>query len=181
MSRGALPGTMRTPREQQYITILLPVGIVAAILVDAVVLAAAGPGGWSPQPGEPSLGPPVPAGITFGPANITEPQGSATLSVLLVPSGWVLGNTTFSYTNSSGEPMTSGISAVLERSGVPLALYNFTLGQWASGGTVIVSEGDTLVLTSAIANALIGGTLTIYQANWTTSIGIPGSTIYPVP
>ncbi len=101
--------------------------------------------------------------------------------MLLVPSGWVLGNTTFSYTNSSGEPMTSGISAVLERSGVPLALYNFTLGQWASGGTVIVSEGDTLVLTSAIANALIGGTLTIYQANWTTSIGIPGSTIYPVP
>jgi hypothetical protein len=165
---------MLTPRERSQLALLLPFGIVIAVLFDAIFLVGVGPLPLSLS------GPPVeepggllPSEVELGPANASQLPDAVVFPVEFAPSGVWFQNLSLRFVNASGDPVTIGITGSVENGTAPVAVFNFTTGAWTSGGGVSVVFGELFVLGSPDVFALLGGTLELSQG--------PATTYYTVP
>jgi hypothetical protein len=164
---------MLSPRDRRYLLILLPIGIVAAVLADGAVLALVGFGGF-PATGIGPTGPPFySTGINLGAANDTQLPDSVAFPVIYAEPGWTVGNISLGVTDTSGSPVTTGIAATLSNGTVRLATYNFTENRWTVGGGLVVSVGEQLVLDSPGPLPVLGGTLELTQGGGTAYYSVP--------
>ena len=171
----ALLSNVLAPRDRQYLTILLPIGIVMAVFVDAIFLAAIG--GWS----HPVLGPPGPCacpasydpGVQLGAPNESALPDAVVFPVTVAEPGLWIGNISLEFADSSGLPVTTGLAGSLLSGTVPLATFNFTSGVWTTGSGVTVFAGEAIALSAPNLFTFLGGTLTVSEG--------PASTLYQVP
>jgi hypothetical protein len=166
---------VHTARDRRYLIVLLPIGVILALLADAIFLGTVGvptalPG---PQLGIPGEGPPPLHGVLFGPANLTPASGEVVFPVEVAPAGWWIENLSLRFTNVSGGAVTSGISATIMDGLVGLASYNLSDRLWTTGGSGTIALGDSLVLSSTDFASLPGGTLSVVQGSATVGYPVP--------
>ncbi len=150
---------MFSHRERQYLTILLPLGIVLAIVLDLVVFAS---GGLWPvatvSPGNPTCGgagapcPPYdgtslalarPAEATAGPNHWYN------FSVQSAGGGILLRDVSFQVVSATGGnvgPNSSWSLQVISLSGALVGAYSFPEGVWTAGGSTPITSLDIVIL-----------------------------------
>src|SRR5271170_958025 len=163
---------MLSPKERAQLALFLPLGIVIAVLVDAIFLVGVGP---LPV----SMGPPdepggvLPAEVELGSADASPLPDAVVFPVEYAPPGVWLENLSLLFVNASGGTVTTGINGTVEDATGSIASYNFTVDRWTVGGGLSVGVGQSFVLGSPDVFALVGGTLELTEG--------PATAYYPVP
>jgi hypothetical protein len=152
-------------KERRYLWILLPASVALAISVDIIIVSALGVGGF-PTPGQ--VDTPVPSAIPLGTAISVETPSEASsgpnhwynFTVTDVADGIEYGEFTVQVVNAlTFSPVGTGpfwTFVAQNGSSELVAQYSFSGGAWVTGGTFLVSAGETLVLDAVQGPGLHG-------------------------
>ncbi len=150
-------------RDRQYLSVLLPIGIVAAVLIDGAVFAAIGWPAPPVQPGGPCEGcsvAPIGTSLALGqPLEQTSgPNHWYNFTVQSAGGGITLGDISFQLVTATGAVVAPGGSwslVVLDLEGSLAGTYSLSTGSWVSGGGAAITSGQTFVL-DAVSTDLSG-------------------------
>lgn len=151
-----MPLSMWNDRERRYLTLYLPVGILAAVLIDGAAFAAIGaPFPWFEPTcaGCPSSTTPLGTALGLG-APTEQVVGGLhwyNFTVESAGGGLVAAEIQVEVLADTGAIVPPGLDwslSLIGTGGITAAEYDFSAAAWATGGPATISSGDTLALGS---------------------------------